>query len=67
MTNKRINVLLVEDDRSYAGLVQKVFEEKANYFHINIEKGIRDAKLYLDEFHPDLIIADLFLLDGKGI
>ncbi|MCJ7813084.1 response regulator [bacterium] len=66
MNRKRINLLLVEDDKSYGDLVCRIFQEQEDQFHIEVVKKIQEARLYLDELHPDLIIADLRLPDGKG-
>ena len=67
MNVQTLNVLLIEDDPCYADFVCRIFQEKSNQFRIDVVQKLQEAKSYLDEFHPDLIIADLCLPDGKGI
>lgn len=63
---KTVNLLFVEDDPSYAGLVRRIFKEDKNCCNLTVVEGIQEAKSHLDHQHPDLIIADLRLPDGKG-
>jgi len=67
MNTRTINILFVEDDPSYSDLVSRIFKEKGSCCNVIVVKGLKEAKSHLDEMHPDLIISDLRLPDGKGI
>ncbi|MBN2028608.1 response regulator [bacterium] len=63
---KTVNILFIEDDPSYADLVRRIFQEDKSCCNLTVVGGIQEAKSHLDHMHPDLIIADLRLPDGKG-
>lgn len=60
--NSRIQ--LVEDDQGLAEILSLHFEEKGHeVFHAST---IREARLQIEDYQPDLIILDHGLPDGKG-
>lgn len=67
MKNKRKHILLVEDDRGHAELIHRAFESHRAQYTLSIVSTLREAREYLGEKLPHLIITDLILPDGKGL
>lgn len=67
MSKKSIHILVVEDEEAHAELVSRAFESKAGKFCLAVSGSLKEAREYLSEYTPNLIIADLFLPDGNGI
>jgi len=61
------NVLVVEDDESHAELIKRSFESHQLGFNITIKPSLTASREYLKENHPDVILCDWMLPDGKGI
>lgn len=59
-----MNILLVEDNESIADGLKFSFE-KSNY-KLDYCLNVKDAKDYLKEKKPDLVILDVTLPDGNG-
>lgn len=59
-----MNILLVEDNESIADGLKFSFE-KSNY-KLDYCLTLKDAKAYLKEKKPDLVILDVTLPDGNG-
>jgi DNA-binding NtrC family response regulator len=66
LVEQKIQVLLLEDRENRAELMRKAFEGHADRFELKIVGSLREAKAYLVESTPALVIVDLFLADGKG-
>ncbi|MCP4147454.1 MAG: response regulator [bacterium] len=66
MKEENINILLVEDDPGHAKLVRKAFTAYHNHFNLDIVSTLREAREYLSQTLPHLVITDLVLPDGKG-
>jgi len=66
MGEKSIHILLVEDQKTHAELVSRAFESQADKFHIKVAYNLKEAREYLSEATPNLVITDLLLPDGKG-
>ncbi len=67
MNENIIHILLVEDEEAHAELVGRAFESQAEKFRLTVVSNLKDAREYLTESTPNLVIADLLLPDGKGI
>lgn len=69
MEDGSVHILLVEDDEAHAELIRRSFEE----FHrshtplITAVTTLKQARQYLRETFPDLMIVDLALPDGNGV
>ena len=66
MDKSTIHILLVEDEKGYAKLVRLAFERHAGRFHLTVAGNLEQARAYLAESLPNLVIADWFLPDGRG-
>lgn len=67
MFHEKINILLIEDEDPHAELIQRAFEESLNRFHIQRAKSLSEARAYLRQQEPTLIIADWRLPDGESM
>ena len=60
-------ILLVEDEGAHAELICRAFDERqVGEYEITVASSVREAREYLGESIPNLVIADLVLPDGKG-
>lgn len=66
MKERAANILLVEDDTDYIRLVQRAFRDYLGQFHLSSVGTLKEARTYLGQNSPDLVIADLRLPDGQG-
>ena len=66
MSEKVIHILVVEDERSHAELIERVFKDCGDRIELTVACNLREAHRYLAESSPDLLITDLVLPDGKG-
>jgi PAS domain S-box-containing protein len=62
-----IEILLIEDDPSHVELIQRAFEDRASNMHIEHVSLLSQARQYLANRKPDLIIIDWRLPDGDGL
>lgn len=67
MKSQKACILLVEDEESHAELVTFAFEGHSTPFSLVVADSLKKAREYLNQTHPDLVIADLLLPDGRGI
>lgn len=67
MPQDKIKILLIEDEDPHAELIQRAFEEQPNRFEILRAKSLSEARAYLHEQEPVLIIADWRLPDGESL
>jgi len=65
--NKKIRILLVEDNEDHAELISCSFESCPGQVDIDVVPSLRDANAYISKSSPDLMIVDYLLPDGKGI
>ena len=63
---KQFRILMVEDEPAHAELVSRAFEKHVERFDLAVAGSLKEAKQYLSARSPDLVLADLFLPDGKG-
>lgn len=59
-------ILLVEDEDAHAELMQRAFAPHSDEYHLTVARTLDEAKDYLVQTIPDLIISDLLLPDGRG-
>jgi PAS domain S-box-containing protein len=59
-------ILLVEDEPEQAALVQRILERELIDVDVSVAATLAEAREYLAETSPELILADLRLPDGEG-
>lgn len=62
-----IKILLVEDEDHHAELISRAFEDSDEPFELVIATSIREARQYLMEHDPDIVLTDNLLPDGNGM
>ena len=67
MTSKKTHILLIEDEKAHAELIRRAFKSHPKEVGLTITTSLYEAQQYLAKSIPDLVIADLFLPDGKGV
>ena len=66
MRNHPINVLLIEDDKGDAKLIQHVLRHCSIEFHVEWVTSLGAAAEKMSAEHFDVILSDLHLPDGEG-
>ncbi|MFQ5686430.1 MAG: response regulator [Candidatus Scalindua sp.] len=66
MSEKKINILLVEDEESHADLICRSFESITERMNVTVTYNLNEAHTSISKSAPDLIITDYILPDGKG-
>ena len=66
MMDDSIHILLIEDDPAHAELIQRAFEDRGNGAHLAVAHTLNEARTYLLNFKPTLVIADWRLPDGDS-
>jgi len=61
-----IHILLIEDDLAHAELIQRAFEDREDETKLTIAYSLTEAREFLNQFQPALIIADWRLPDGDS-
>lgn len=67
MSNDNILILLVEDEDPHAELIQRAFEDQGPEFQIHRVRSLSEARDYIREREPMLIVADWRLPDGESL
>jgi len=62
-----IQILLIEDEPAHVELIQRAFEDHAPNMHIEHVSLLSQARQYLSNKNPDLLIIDWRLPDGDGL
>jgi diguanylate cyclase (GGDEF)-like protein/PAS domain S-box-containing protein len=57
---------MVEDEAAHAELVRRALASHLGRFHVTVAGSLAQARAFLAEFQPHLIIVDLLLPDGRG-
>ncbi len=65
-SNPEYTVLLIEDEDAHRELIQRAFEESPQKFRLLSCETILEAKKLLDDKKPDIVLSDMFLVDGKA-
>lgn len=63
---KKIEVLIVEDDLRIGKIHQKFIEQVEGFQTIGMAHTIEEAKMWLETFQPDLILLDIYFPDKLG-
>ena len=66
MMDNSVQILLIEDDPAHAELIQRAFEDWGDKSTLTVAQSLADARKYLDQHSPTLIIADWRLPDGDS-
>ena len=66
MMDDSIHILLIEDDPAHAELIQRAFEDRGDGVHLTIAHTLGEARGYLQDSKPTIIIADWRLPDGDS-
>jgi PAS domain S-box-containing protein/putative nucleotidyltransferase with HDIG domain len=66
MMDSTIHILLIEDDPAHAELIQRSFEDRGDESRLSIAHTLAEAREYLKNSQPTLIIADWRLPDGDS-
>lgn len=59
------SILLLEDDEEL-GEALRIYLQKAGY-EIRLAGNCRSAEIFLTEYVPDIVIADIMVTDGSGL
>lgn len=65
MTEKKVEVLLVEEQEAHADHIRRAFKRHENGFGVVVAGSVGQAQKYLKESTPDLVITEMCLPDGK--
>lgn len=63
---KTVNILLVEDNQDHVELVSRALSEDSQPVQVVAAYSLAEAREYLKENLPHLVIADWMLPDGRG-
>lgn len=66
MMDNTVHILLIEDDPAHAELIQRAFEDRGGESRLTIANTLEEARRYLIDSKPSLIIADWRLPDGDS-
>jgi PAS domain S-box-containing protein len=66
METPTLNILAVEDDEAHAVLIGRAFSTPPGRFRLTVARSLGEARRYLTQSRPDLVLADLRLPDGRG-
>ncbi len=66
MANQPIQILLVEDDEDHAELIRLGFETREGMI-LTVARNLEEGRSYLGSSHPDALILDSLLPDGRGL
>ncbi len=59
-------ILLLEDDEGHAELAARAFRPLTEQYAFTVVDGLTEARRSIAETVPDIIIADMFLVDGMA-
>lgn len=65
--SKPVAVLLVEDNRDHVTLVRTAFHRAQEKYSLRVAGSLSVCRQMLEAGLPDILIADFFLPDGRGI
>ncbi|GAB4181585.1 MAG: response regulator [Geothermobacteraceae bacterium] len=67
MNDKRIRVLIIDDDLRISRLHQKFVEKVDGFEVVGVANQLEDAREMLEILEPDLVLLDLFFPEGNGM
>jgi PAS domain S-box-containing protein len=59
-------VLCIEDEQITSRLIERMIEKADTRFSVKTAGSLQEARAFLSDQSPDIIITDIFLPDGKG-
>ena len=59
-------VLCIEDEQITSRLIERMIEKADTRFSVKTAGSLQEARAFLSDHSPDIIITDIFLPDGKG-
>src|SRR4051812_24230649 len=65
--HQQLNVLLVEDDRADALLVEEIIADAVTNIRLTWSQSIAEAEYEIKRHRPDCVLLDLNLPDASGI
>lgn len=65
MSSQQSSILLIEDDPTYIQVL--TYELKQLGWNVNSVSTLKEAREYLSELQPEIIVSDVFLPDGSGM
>jgi PAS domain S-box-containing protein len=66
LSQRRVDVLLVEDEPAHAELAAHAFERVVERFRLTVVPNLSAARSHVAEAGTHLVVADLMLPDGRG-
>lgn len=66
MGERSADILLIEDEQAHADLIRESLSTHGNRFRVSVARTLAEAQISIQKFRPDLILADLYLPDGKS-
>jgi DNA-binding NtrC family response regulator len=66
MNDEKLEILLVESVEIHRESMRRAFQSQNGRFELKVVTSLREAKAYLANSTPALVIADLLLTDGRG-
>ncbi len=67
MNNDKIRLLLVEDEEAHAGLIRRAFKAHGSQMSLTVVDTLKEAREFLAQSLPHLLIVDMLLPDGLGV
>ena len=67
MSSENIHILLVEDEDPHAELIKRAFEDYEDEFRLHRVRSLSEARIWINQNQPRLIIADWRLPDGESL
>ena len=66
MSGTDAHILVVEDEEAHVELIRRAFGRRRRRVRLAVARKLTEARTYLTDSVPDLVLADLVLPDGKG-
>ena len=66
MDDDPIDILIVDDEEAHSALIRRAYKKRGDNVRITVVENLRQAKQFLENATPDVVIADWLLPDGRG-
>jgi PAS domain S-box-containing protein len=67
MNTDTIKILLIEDEQAHCELIRRAFQEKPFGYELGVVHSLSEAREWILQSAPDLLLLDYLLPDGKGL
>lgn len=67
VSNKKINLLIVDDDRTLSGYLAEVFSIYPDFINVEVANDGFEAGSKLESFRPDIVLLDLMMPGIDGV